>query len=238
MLPTKNQPFKYTILEVPAFLLSSKDGNMLKNLVLTDTIALSENYFNTTKHTAGLFDKDQKNKRDIAVLQHWWQEDFGYDIARDKWGNGTIAEGLSFYLYIESLEKTKRTDAYLQARQDILTGNKALLADSTMPTLSISPVTRQVFFVLDALRTELGNEAVKQIIQPLYRQYELSGNIEPISFIQKVEMLLAANACSQDVQRTVKQHLLTIEELATAPVTQQADISLILFSLNMDDYQP
>jgi hypothetical protein len=228
-------PEMYTLVEIPPFLLFSDCGHPLKNLTLTDTIVLSENYF-TTRHTLDFLNQIQDNKRDIAVLQRWWQEDLTEDLNTEKWGNGKLTNSISYYLYILGLEKTRAPESYLDARQNVINGQKELLYDFCMPSLPISPMTREVFLVLDTLRTELGDQALKKVLRPLYRLYKTQGTLEADQFSQAIALVLPD--IPPEKQAEIQEHLKNIASLSSTPSAIKASVSQTEFSFDMEEYLP
>ncbi|MCE5286828.1 MAG: hypothetical protein LLG02_13420 [Pelosinus sp.] len=228
----------YTVVEIPPFLLFSEDGQPLKNLTLTDTIVLSENYFKTKSHTLDFLNQVRNNKHDLAILQRWWQEDLTEGLGMNKWGNGNINTSLSYYLYLVGLEKTRAPESYLQAKQNIQAGQSVLLDDFCAPSLPLSPITREVFLVLDSLRIELGDQALKKVMRPLYRLHKTQGAIQPSDFSQAVEATLTSSTLSPVKQAEIRGHLLSIEELSANPKIFTASTSITQFSFDMEEYLP
>ena len=246
----QNGTAKYNVIEIPPFLLFSEDGEPRKNLTLTDSIVLSENYFKTDNLTLDFLNKIQTNKRDMAVLQRWWQEDLSEEMGLDGYGDKSIYSSLSYYLYIVGLEKTRAPESYTLARKNIAesytlakqnkeTGQKQVLIDDfCMPWLPISPVTQEIFPILDTLRTELGEQTLKEVTRNLYHIYTTHGNIHAADFSQTIETALTASSLSPEKQAEIQMHLRNIEQLTAQPGIFKATTSLTQFSFDMEEYLP
>lgn len=234
----ESEKTKYTIVEIPPFLLYSEDGQPRKNLTLTDTIALSENYFKTKNHTLDFLNEIRNYKRDIAVLQSLWQEDLTDNMDMQQWGSGNLNNSLGYYLYIVGLEKSRLPECYSEARQNIMTGNSVLLDGFCLPYLSLNPVTKEVFLVLDTIRTELGEQTLKKVIHPLYSRYKTKGSLQAAYFSQTVTNVLRTSALSPEKQAEIQKQLLIIEELTEQPTTIKASPSRTLFSFDLEEYLP
>lgn len=229
----------FTVIEIPPFLLFSEDGEPLKNLTLTDSVVLSENYFKTDNLSLGFLNTIQANKRDMAVLQRWWQEDLSEeDMIIEGYGNSSIGSSLSYYLYVIGLEKIRIPEFYIQAKQNIETQQRLLIDDYCLPLLPISPVAREIYPVLDTLRTELGDQALRKVLRNLYRLYVRQGNIQATDFSQTIEMALAASVLAPEEQADIRMHLRNIERLTASPEVFEAAISQTQFSFDMEEFLP
>jgi hypothetical protein len=232
--PLSKTQTEYTIVEIPSFLLCSEERQPLKNLTLTDSILLGENYFKPGGYAFDWLSEIQETKRDIAVLQRWWQEDFPAVFA----GNNNIQNSLSYYLFAIGLEKTHMPAAYLEAKQNITTGKRNLIESFTMPFLTLSPLTREVFLVLDTIRSELGEESLKIITRRLYHQYEHQGTIQADNFSAAVNTVLLSSSLAPEKQEEIQNHLVNIKKLTTTPVINTAEISLTAFAFYLEECLP
>lgn len=231
--PTKAQ-VKNTLVEIPAFLLFSEDRQPVKDLTLTDSILLSENYFKSGGYFVDWLNDIQENKRDIAILQHWWQEDFSAAFA----SNNNIKNSLSYYLFAVGLEKTRMPGAYQEARQNVTTGKRNLIENFTMPFLTLSPLTREVFLVLDTIRSELGEESLKKVTRLIYHQYEYLGTIRADDFSAAVNTVLAASSLPAEKHEEIQNRLANIEKLTTTPAINNVEIAFTAFAFYMEECLP
>jgi hypothetical protein len=176
-----------TVVETPSFFSFTEDGCMTKDLFLTDTVLLTEDYFRVGNRSLALVAEMQANKRDLAILQRWWQE----DLTRYSWDcDGDIGEGLMLYCYTLGLEKRWGRGFY-EAVKANLRNNSNFMA-FTLPEVTGGPLVRDVFTIMDALRGSGSDDsAIKQMIGQLYRLYVCQGRIKPSDFTKEVEMTLA-----------------------------------------------
>ncbi len=239
MLQDKNSPTdkNTTIIEIPPTLLVSKDGESRKDLTLTDSILLSENYFKSDDLAFDFLNQIQANKRDIAVLQRWWQEDLsGGPLDTDPANN--ICSSLSYYLYILGLEKTRSPEFYTLAKQNIQSQNRVLIDDFSMPWLPVSSINREVFSVLDILRTECGDQYLKKVIRDLYHIYTQQGYISVDDFSKTIDSELADSALSLEKQTEVRKHLSIIKQITANHEPINVTPSMTQFAFDLEEYLP
>lgn len=239
MLQNKNSPNdkNVTIIEIPPTLLVSTDGESRKDLTLTDSILLSENYFKSDDLAFDFLNQIQANKRDIAVLQRWWQEDLsGGPDDTDPANN--ICSSLSYYLYILGLEKTRSPEFYTLAKQNIQSQSHVLLDDFCMPWLPVSSINREVFSVLDMLRTECGDQYLKKVIRDLYYIYTQQGYISADDFSKTIGSELTDSAISPEKQAEVRKNLSSIKQITASHEPIKVTPSMTQFTFDLEEYLP
>lgn len=204
---------KYTVVEVPSSLFLTADGTSIKDLALTDTILLSENYFRSKQRRFAVLADIQSFKCDYAVLQRWLQEDMTCDGARH---NGSISEGLMLYLLSIFEEEKRGTVFYEQIKQNLLTAKSTDDGQDQfiLPSLTGGPIVRDVFMILDAIRTSEwgGDPALKSIVHNLYQVYVRKRAIESTDFTEAVEALMVQQRCPQDEAEDIRQRLENISK--------------------------
>jgi hypothetical protein len=225
---------RYSLVEIPPFLLFSQDGRSLKNLTLTDTVTVSENYFNNPSHTLAFLDTVQENKLHAAILQRFWQQDFSQTITN----NEDINDSIFLYLYLFGLEKNHSPEFYLEAKKSAAAGGKSIVEDFRMPFLLLTHTTREVFLTLDTLRTEFGEHAIKKIMRRLYSIKKQEGRVQATDFTKAVESVLASSGILPEKEAEIKERLQAIELLATIPKEIETNVDITLFAFDMEEYLP
>jgi hypothetical protein len=173
-----------TVVEIPPFFSFME----AEDLLLTDTVWLTENYFRIGRGSLALVAEMQANKRDLAILQRWWGED---PIRNDWRRDGQIGESLMLYFYVLGFEKRWGRDFYEAIKAYLLLGNSFNYGTVTLPGVTGGPVVRDVFAIMDALRYSRSNDAaIKQMIGSLYRLHECQGQIGSGDFGKAVEAAL------------------------------------------------
>lgn len=173
-----------TVVEIPPFaFLNNEEGSV----TLTDTVVLTEDlFFTPTWHWTPLLTM-QANKGNRAVLQRWWQEDI--TIHTNGWmQNGDITKGVLIYLYALYIEKTRNQELYEHMKENLLSNEGATEGETFLPSLIKGPIVRDVFMTLDMIgATKVGEQAIRKIVNKLYRVYANEGRINQADFILAIE---------------------------------------------------
>jgi hypothetical protein len=226
-----------TVVEVPPFFNCTEDGDAVRNVTLTDTILLTENFFRTEKKWPAFLTTIQANKRDLAVLQRWWPE----DPTRDCWKReGSISEGLMLYFYSMWLEKRFEKDFFPKVRQNLKTGNSNY-DQFTLPFVAGGPVIRDVFTVLDLLRTADSNATqFSQTVRRLYQVYRQKKSVSAPKWTQVVEATLQKGNYPATAKAKIKGRLKRITQRLREPEHRKMKllISTTIFTFNQEEWLP
>ena len=199
-----------TVVEVPHEL-------MFSDVTLTDTILVNDTefesfmerwmeIFGTTDLTDAVHSTD--------ALQYW-----GQDAVVNGYSKGNIIDGMGCYLQTLYLEKTRGPVYYEQVKQALLIEER----DNRGRTLLFSgPVVRDVFMVLDAIRTsELGDSAIQQIMRELYQVGTRKRTIDPADFSRAVKAVLAETNWPQARYDEINWRLESIKANITSPDSEK-----------------
>lgn len=216
---------KYIVAEMPPFFFYTMEGRPAKNLTLTDTVVVSEAYFRSSNQRLATQADMRGQKRDMAVLQRWWKEDI---ISNADARVGTIAEGSMLYSYVLLLEKTRGRAFYEYVKKELLKGGRSVGGEeSKLALLVAGPVVRDVFMVLDAVRTaEDGETAVRETLSRLYPVYAGQGKVDPADFSAVVETVLREKEWPQGKRQEIRLRLESIAQYAANPGSAKLNLKL------------
>lgn len=180
-----------TMVEMPPFSYLCGEGESSSWLTLTDTVLMGEELFETDSWRLSSIAQMQANKRELAVLQRWWNVNPTIDT--NGWSReGNTAEGFVLYLYTLYMEKKYSREFYKQMKEKLVNG-RAIDGEFFLPSLAKGPVVRDVFITLDTIRTELDVIGIKKIASRLYQVNIDQGSIHSIDFTKTVEGVVAGN---------------------------------------------
>jgi hypothetical protein len=221
-----------TVVEMPPFSFLSGEGCFDESLTLTDTVLISEELFPTETWRLAAIAFMQANKLDLAVLQRWWQEDVRVESNR----NGNIVEGVMLYGYILYMEKTQGRAFYRQIKENVSSGKRVEAGNESflLPFFTGGPVIRDVFMILDAIRTpEYGDPAIKQIMRQLYQVYVSKGTIGPAEFVKVVKTaVMDANwppAKTDEIRNQLENIVKDMHVIATRKLKPASNITIYTF---------
>jgi hypothetical protein len=217
-----------TLVEIPQFFSFMET----KDLLLTDSVSLLENYFRVSRRSLALVAEMEATKRDLAILQRWWAENpVQYDWERD----GQIGESLLLYFAALGLEKRWGRDFY----QDVK-GN--YFKESTLPGFTGGPVVREVIAIMKTLRDRQTSDlAMKQLTGRLYRIYRRQGWIDPDDFSREVETVLTQRDIPKARVDEIRRHLERLAQEARKPERRLIKINYSLpvtIVFNQDEWVP
>lgn len=199
--PAKNKVSKNSILvEMPPFSFLS-DNFVSDNIALPNCIAISEELFETVKWRMSSISEMQQNKRDLAVIQYWWQENI---TGTQVFYHGNIPEGIILFLFTLYREKVYQPGFYQQIKENLSTGKAVDSGYSLLPSLTGGPVVRDVFLILDAINnSKQGDEKIKTVLQQLYYIYQSKKQINATDFTEVIHRVSADIDCSVSKKKAI-----------------------------------
>jgi hypothetical protein len=210
-----------TVVEIPSFFFFCEDAPHADNLILTNTVLVTEDCFRTDKRDLSILANSETIgmrdvMRDIAILQCWGQSD-----AINQYSSGVIS-GLGFYLHALHLEKTSGR-AYVQ---------KYLLIES----IEGIPVFQDVFMTLADIRSKHGDGSVGKIVDDLYQVYQRKGSIDPETFLKIVEPVLLKADWTPEKKEEIRQRLKSIAGYIdeTKPYKIRSKFPVMLYPFNRE----
>lgn len=227
-----------TLVEMPNTFYSSIDGRSLKDLVLDGAVLIAENDFSAGK-SVDFLQAIQANKQDIAVLQHWWQENICGETEGMHGAN--IPEAIMLYIYALHNEKLHPGQFYEPVKENLLAEKSTdTVADAfTRPFLIGGSLTRDVFMTLDWLHRQ-DDGLLKKVTLRLYQTYQREHSLTADQFSQVV-LAETEHAGWSRQQRDEFQTLLAGVERDAADEERQEMISptsLTIFAFNMEEWLP
>ncbi|HYH04362.1 MAG TPA: hypothetical protein VEC37_14825 [Bacillota bacterium] len=226
------------LVEIPAFFFHTEDGCGIKELTLTDTVLINENYFREDRGGLPIVTQLRNNKHDLDVLQRWWQEDF----TRDRWNqNGSIVEGITLYLYIRCAETTRGLRILEKVKQNLVDGKTTNFEDFNLPFVTGGPVVREVFLILEGLRNDdLGDSAVKRVVRQLYQVYRQHHTVSSREFAAAVTAVMEDTPLPPEQAIKIRDSLNRIIREVRNPKNRQITtrFNLTIFPFNLTEWLP
>lgn len=208
-----------TVVEIPFKFVSDWEGDA--DITLVNTVLVNDEDFQSSLHWLaaiyGVTDA-QVSGRDVAILRCWGQDGSvsGYD------GEGDIIDGLGLYLHTLYTEKTQGHVYYEQLKQQLLVEDGKDIGN--IPSMIKGPVVRDVFMVLDVIRTsDLNNLYIKRIMHENYQIYARKNHIDSTDFVKIVEAVLSGMDCSPERSDEIHRRLESITQRTNDPEHQKIE---------------
>jgi len=182
-----------TIIEVPSmFSLNGEDSDVtLANTVVVEDLGFQSPLLSLL--VALGFVKPSTSHFELAALRSWGQD----RTVSGYCSNGNIVDGLGLFLHAIYNETTYGCAYYEQVKQNVLTDDG--IGMEGIPSLLKGPVVREVFMILDTIRSiKSGDVAIKKIVSEGYQICIAKNKIDATDFTQIVEGVLVSIDCPQE----------------------------------------
>ncbi len=197
-----------TVLELPALAFLAGNEEFGRDLSLTDTILISEDLFQAGKWRLAAAAMMQDNKRSMAVLQRWLQEDL---TVGGSYYNGSICEGLMLYLFALQAADNGGREFFDSIKLNLQAGKGADSGEFYLPRMASGPVIRDVFLLFEAMRAaDSGTVVLKQVTQRLYAVYIQKRTISASDFAGVIQTVLAGTDWPSRQTELIRQYLRNI----------------------------